>query len=69
MAEKFGESSLTDKEKSVLQSPDQQLIVAKQRHGAYEGGMGLYFNEALQFTATADSKLFFEFGDYDAEAY
>lgn len=33
--------------------PDQLLIVAKQRHGSFEGGTGLWMHPSRQFTATS----------------
>ena len=49
-AQERGET-LTDKEHAQLERPDQLLIVAKQRHGSWEGKKGLWFDrDSLQFT-------------------
>lgn len=41
--------SLCEKDQEYLLRPDQRMIVEKQRHGAYEGTIGLEMHESLQF--------------------
>lgn len=48
---------LSDAEDKYLERPDQRLIVAKQRNGAYEGTIGLYLRDCLQFTGDDSSSL------------
>ena len=44
--------SLDEKQLEYMNNTfDQKLIVAKQRHGAWEGTIGLYSHHSLQFTA------------------
>jgi len=40
---------LTDREQEYMLRPDQRLIVEKQRHGAFEGTIGLEMHDSLQF--------------------
>lgn len=42
-------AKLSEKDQEYLLRPDQRLIVEKQRHGAYEGTIGLEMHKSLQF--------------------
>lgn len=48
---------LDQRETEYLDRPDQRLIVAKQRNGAYEGTIGLWMQECLQFTGEDSARL------------
>lgn len=48
------------KELDALHRPDQLLIVAKQRHGAWEGTFDLWFHECMQFTAQENKPVVME---------
>lgn len=41
--------SLSEKDQEYLMRPDQRMVVEKQRHGAYEGTIGLEMHDSLQF--------------------
>lgn len=43
---------LGNKHLKALDGPDQLLIVAKQRHGAWEGRFNLWFHKSMQFCGT-----------------
>lgn len=50
--------SLDEKQKEYFDNSfDQKLVVAKQRHGFWEGTIGLYSHQSLQFTAIPNKPL------------
>lgn len=61
--EQFGPESLDVKELEYLDnSCDQKLIIAKQRHGSFEGTFNLYFDrKSLQFVAHEGRRQEFKF--------
>ena len=63
--DQLGAEGLTEKEITYMNnSCDQKLIVAKQRHGAWEGTFNLYFHQpSLQFVATEGRRMEFKFTD------
>lgn len=48
---------LDQKETEYLSRPDQRLIIAKQRNGAFEGTIGLWMHDCLQFTGEDSNRL------------
>lgn len=56
--------SLTEKEEKMLDFPDMKLVVEKQRHGNWEGTVGLWFSgKGLQFTASPGKAIPFIYRD------
>lgn len=54
---------LEPKEQKALENCDQMLIIAKQRHGAWEGSFKLWFHESMQFTSDENRPVWFDFKD------
>ena len=61
--DQFGPDSLEQKDRDYLsKSSDQKLIVAKQRHGAWEGVINLYFHgPSLQFVSKERRRMDFQY--------
>lgn len=52
----IGQSLSAEEESEYMNSPDQLLIVAKQRHSAFEGNIALWQTASMQFTPTSDRR-------------
>ena len=53
-----GATLTKQQEQELERGVDQELIVAKQRHGEYEGSVGLYFDpKSLQFTSIEGKRI------------
>lgn len=48
--------TLSDKELSELEKPDQMLVIDKQRHGKWEGVCGLWCHPSQQFLPSPDQR-------------
>ena len=57
-------SQLNAKDTEYLEKPDQLLIIAKQRHGSYEGKIRLWFHpRSLQFLGQPGRAMEFNFDE------
>jgi len=60
---------LDAKETEYMRRPDQRLIIAKQRNGAFEGTIGLWMQDCLQFTGEDSKRVMpFHFGPKELAA-